>query len=251
MKLLYGSAQNIGRRKEQQDSFYLSEYDNNVSQKKKNLLIAVCDGMGGIPCGKEAARIASDSLTNSFFEKVGVINTSEALIQAVYESNSAVRDLIQSKDMIQEIGTTLVAAAIEDEKLFWVSVGDSHIYQFSNDLLKQLNEDHIFAKVLDAAVNRGVIDKDIADTHYQRDALTSYIGIEDLKKVSSGSVKILPGTSVILCSDGLYKVLCDDEIIFVYDQDPARWANNLIQETLKKNDPHQDNVTCVIITAIS
>lgn len=58
-----------------------------------------------------------------------------------------------------------------------------------------------------AVVDRVVLYKNIADIPYQRDALTSYICIEDLKNISSVSMKILPATSVLLCSNGLYNML--------------------------------------------
>ena len=71
-----------------------------------------------------------------------------------------------------------------------------------------------------------------------------------MTKVSSGKMRILPGDSVLLCSDGLYRELSEDEMIDAYYPDPMKWAGRLIEKTLLKNDPYQDNVTVVIASAL-
>ena len=133
--------------------------------------------------------------------------------------------------------------------LYWISVGDSHIYLFSETGLKQLNEDHLYANVLDAAVKEGKIDKEFADKHPQRDSINNFIGIWELKEISSGKARLAPGESIVLCTDGLYKTLNEDEIIDAYDPDPQKWANSLIKATLEKDVLYQDNVTVAIATA--
>jgi len=134
--------------------------------------------------------------------------------------------------------------------LYWISIGDSHIYLFSDTGLKQLNEDHIYAKTLDAAVERGDIEKTVAENHPRRDSITSFIGIWELKEISTGKTRLLPGTSLILCTDGLYKTLSEDEIIDAYDSDPQKWAESLILKTLQKDRKYQDNVTVTIATVV-
>ncbi len=83
-----------------------------------------------------------------------------------------------------------------------------------------MNEDHLYANVLDAAVAEGKIDKDFADRHPRRDSISSFIGIWELKEISSGKTRLSPGTSVVLCTDGLYKTLNEKEIIDAYNSNP-------------------------------
>ena len=239
MKIRLGSAQNIGKRNEQQDCFDLSFIDREMG----SALLVVCDGMGGLPFGKETASIACESFVRSYTDKKTEFKPSEALLLAARGANDSVCGFINSKGLMVEAGSTLVAAAFENDVLYWVSIGDSHIYSLCGSSLEQLNEDHIYAKILDAAVKNGILDRKIAETHYHRDALTSYVGIPYLKDISSGSIELSLGASVLVCTDGLYKTLSDTEIISVHEKDPQEWADRLLRQVLNKNNPHQDNVT--------
>ncbi len=239
MKIRLGSAQNIGKRNEQQDCFDLSFIDREMGSS----LLVVCDGMGGLPFGKETASIACESFVRSYTDKKTEFKPSEALLLAARGANDSVCGFINSKGLMVEAGSTLVAAAFENDVLYWVSIGDSHIYSLCGSSLEQLNEDHIYAKILDAAVKNGILDRKIAETHYHRDALTSYVGIPYLKDISSGSIELSLGASVLVCTDGLYKTLSDTEIISVHEKDPQEWADRLLRQVLNKNNPHQDNVT--------
>jgi len=100
-------------------------------------------------------------------------------------------------------------------------------------------------------VKEGKIDKAFADKHPRRDSISSFIGILELKEISTGKTRLLPGTSLILCTDGLYKTPSEDEIIdAAYDSNPQKWAESLILKTLQKDRKYQDNVTVAIITVI-
>lgn len=249
MKILLSGVQDIGKRDEQQDAFYISPPVFAHTEQTDRKLLVVCDGIGGACFGKEAAQIACEALKVSLMTKDEIYDVPEALLQAVRYANSEVVGFMIRNRVRTVGGTTLVATVIKNDMLYWISVGDSHIYHFSDTGLKQLNEDHLYANALDAAVKEGKIDKDFADKHPQRDSISSFIGIWELKEISSGKTRLLPGTSVVLCTDGLYKTLNEDEIIKTYDPDPQKWANVLIKTTLEKDVPYQDNVTVAIATA--
>ena len=172
-----------------------------------------------------------------------------ALLQSVRYANSEVIAFMIRKGVRTVGGTTLIAALMKNDMLYWISVGDSHIYLFSDAGLEQINEDHLYGNVLDAAVAEGKIDKAFADKHPRRDSISSFIGIWELKEISSGKTRLSPGTSVLLCTDGLYKTLNENEIIDAYDPDPQKWSNELIKATLEKDVAYQDNVTIAIATA--
>lgn len=249
MKILLGGAQDIGKRKEQQDAFYISTpVFGHTAQTDRNLLV-VCDGIGGASFGKEAAQLACEATRGLLMTEDEIYDVPEALLQAARYANNEVVSFMINRGVRTVGGTTLIAALIKNDMLYWISIGDSHIYLFSNAGLEQINEDHLYGNVLDAAVAEGKIDKDFADKHPRRDSISSFIGIWELKEISSGKTRLLPGTSVVLCTDGLYKTLNEDEIVKAYYPDPQKWANVLIKATLEKDVPDQDNVTIAIATA--
>ena len=249
MKILLGGTQDIGRREDQQDAFYISTPAfGHTAQVDRDLLV-VCDGIGGASFGNEAAQIACEALKSFLMTEDEIYDVPEALLQGVRYANSEVIAFMIRKGVRTVGGTTLIAALIKNDMLYWISVGDSHIYLFCDSGLKQLNEDHLYGNVLDAAVAEGKMDKAFADKHPRRDSISSFIGIWELKEISSGKTRLSPGTSVLLCTDGLYKTLNENEIIDAYDPDPQKWSNELIKATLEKDVAYQDNVTIAIATA--
>lgn len=250
MIILLGGAQDIGKRDEQQDAFYISTPAfGHTAQADRDLLV-VCDGIGGASFGKEAAQLACEALMSFLMTEDDIYDVPEAMLQAVRYGNNEVVSFMVRKGVRTVGGTTLVASVIKNDMIYWISVGDSHIYLLSDKRLEQLNEDHLYAKTLDAAVAEGKIDKEFAEKHPRRDSISSFIGIWELKEISSGKTRLSPGTSVILCTDGLYKTLSEDEIIDAYDSDPQKWAESLILKTLQKDRKYQDNVTVTIATVI-
>jgi len=250
MKILLGGTQDIGKRKEQQDAFYISTPAfGHTAQADRDLLV-VCDGIGGASFGKDAAQLACEALKSFLMTEDDIYDVPEAMLQAVRYGNNEVVSFMVRKGVRTVGGTTLVASVIKNDMLYWISIGDSHIYLFSNAGLEQINEDHLYGNVLDAAVAEGKIDKDFADKHPRRDSISSFIGIWELKEISSGKTRLLPGTSLILCTDGLYKTLSEDEIIDAYGSDPQKWAESMILKTIQKDREYQDNVTVAIATVV-
>ena len=250
MKILLGGAQEIGKRDDQQDAFYISTPVFGHTAQADRYLLVVCDGIGGACFGKEAAQISCETFKGFLMTEDEIYDVPEALLQAARYANNEVVGFMIRRGVRTVGGTTLIAALIKNDMLYWISVGDSHIYLFSDAGLEQINEDHLYGNVLDAAVAEGKIDKDFAEKHPRRDSISSFIGIWELKEISSGKTRLSPGTSVILCTDGLYKTLSEDEIIDAYDSDPQKWAESLILKTLQKDRKYQDNVTVTIATVV-
>lgn len=249
MKILLGGTQDIGKRKEQQDAFYISTPVSGHKKQADRYLLVVCDGIGGACFGKEAAQIGCETFKGFLMTEDDIYDVPEALLQAARYANNEVVSFMIRKGVRTVGGTTLVATLIINDMLYWISIGDSHIYLLSDKRLEQINEDHLYGNVLDAAVAEGKIDKDFAEKHPRRDSISSFIGIWELKEISSGKTRLSPGTAVLLCTDGLYKTLNENEIIDAYDPDPQKWANELIKATIEKDVPYQDNVTVAVATA--
>ena len=229
----------IGTRKKQQDSV-------KVLEKNRAAFAVLCDGMGGYAHGKECSSVACEKLSELFFANDFPVSNAEKLKTAVYETNSLVSEMYPNEIS----GTTLVSVILCNEKADWISVGDSHIYTFSKDKgLKQLNEDHTYGAKLDKAAECGFIDKEIARTHFQREAITSFIGIDELTEISSGEFAVNSCDAVILCSDGVFKTLNETEITACFlNSDISSWADNIIKAVEQKQKPTQDNASIIIFS---
>lgn len=249
MRVVPGNAQHIGARKEQQDAFGFSDPSDRSFVAHGGILAIVCDGMGGHANGREAAQGAVRAFLETYAAKDPDEVPEEAMARALSAANEEVRRIARESGQEGNCGSTLVSAAIVDNRLLWTSVGDSRIYLYDGRGLRLLTEDQIYARRLEAAVRQGLLSEEDAARHPDREALTSYVGIEELREVCQGELAdaLAPGAAVLLCSDGLYKNLSDEDILALFDPDPNRWAEILVRSTLDRRNSHQDNITVAVL----
>ncbi|MDR1873949.1 MAG: protein phosphatase 2C domain-containing protein [Synergistaceae bacterium] len=274
------NAQHQGRREEQQDAFAFSD-PAGVENVHAGFLALVADGMGGMSFGKEAAQTAIRAFLDAYAAKARDESIPAALKRAARQANGAVRNFAEEHAEVGETGTTLAAAVIHDDLLYWLSVGDSRIYRLNDNSITKLNEEHNLNNKLRRLADQGLIDEEEALDHPQKEALTSYIGIEDLWEIDMPDrpLRLHAGDQIILCSDGLYKALSDAEIFVaargavvdrtvvdrtvvdgaVVDRAVAKGvvmdgtvtedtASRLVENVIRKEFPHQDNVTVVTLS---
>jgi protein phosphatase len=248
MRVIPSNAQYIGKRTSQQDSFGFSNIDD-VDYTVANGVVAVlCDGMGGMDSGDRASRMAVQTMLAEFTARESGETAWDALNQALIVANQAVCAL--AADLSQELGTTLLAALIYEDKLYWVAAGDSRIYLYREGVVQQLTEDHTYGMELDKEVLKGGITAQDARTDPQRHALVSYLGMGELKYINRSEipVSLQVGDQILLCSDGLFNVLSDEEIgIILADKQGHNLAELLVAAALHKDNPNQDNVTVALL----
>jgi PPM family protein phosphatase len=249
--LRLGNAQHIGRRRDQQDAFGCSDTADEAFLRHGGVLAVVADGSGGLARGDLASRRAVEKFLAAYHLKTEQESVAQALERALRESQDAIRQLGVELRAEGNIGSTLIAAALTDAGLYWISVGDSALLQFSAGGLRQLNRTHIFARRLEQAVAKGVLSVEDALNNPNREALTSYLGCEELTEIDANPepLKFAPGERLLLCSDGLYRVLEPDEIITQLraESDPQAACEALIASVIGKNKERQDNVTVMCI----
>lgn len=226
MSIMPGNAQYLGARKDQQDTFWVSQIDDSQFTVHGGVLAIVADGMGGLANGAEASHLAVDTFTRCYLEKTPDQTVRVALDQALELCNKAVYNRSISINERNNFGTTLVAAVIIKNELYWCSVGDSRIYLCRNNELTQLSQDH-------------------SQGHY----LTSYIGDSTIDEIDRNirPFRLQPGDRIVLCSDGLHGVLSDDDILNELHHNPQDSAERLIERIKAVNSPRQDNTTVVIL----
>lgn len=249
LNIIPGNAQNIGSRDEQQDAFLFSDMENRELVARVGIVAVLGDGMGGLMMGRESSDLAVRTFLVEYCSKTAEETINDELLRAFQVANAAVFDMASRANLAWNTGTTLVAAVVDLDELFWISVGDSRIYLYREGALKQLNCDHNYGRELQSQVEQGAISQEEADNHPERHALTSYIGMDYLREVdySKQGLPLLAGDRILLCSDGLHGVLSEEEMLKALSLPAQEAAELLLNLTLLKNHPHQDNVTIAIL----
>jgi PPM family protein phosphatase len=251
MRFRSASAQHIGSRESQEDSFGFG----GEAPLHAGFLAILCDGMGGMEHGELASQTAVRVFREAYARKRADESIPEALERCVFESNQAVLDLADELGALENIGTTLIATVATESGLFYISVGDSGLFFVSGSPdrreLMLLNRPHIFANFLERAVAKGLISTAEAARHPERGSLTSFIGIDMLEEVDRNRdpLPLRAGDTILLASDGLFNTLSEPEMAACLEGSSAGWPQTLVGETLAKGCPHQDNVTVVTVTA--
>ncbi|MBL8218176.1 MAG: protein phosphatase 2C domain-containing protein, partial [Bryobacterales bacterium] len=166
------------------------------------MLAVVADGMGGMAHGEAAGKCAVQAFLKAYEAKSETEPIPDALLRSLHSANAAVYEMAIELDAAEEMGTTLVATVIHNERLFWISCGDSGIFLFRNGEFTLLNQPHIFAVDLDDQVANGVIPRDLAQAHPERESLTSFLGLEKITLLdrSLRSIALRAGDTVLLAS---------------------------------------------------
>lgn len=199
------------------------------------LLVAVADGMGGHAAGEVASALALQTL-------VSALEDGKDLREAFVHANHEVHEKAREPGK-QGMGTTLVAALIEDGEYIVANVGDSRGYLVTPDGIKQLTDDHSFVA---EAVKRGQTLEEAMATPW-RDALTRSIGTEAEVEVDTfGPFPVAADSALLICSDGLYKTLDDDDLrrVFGESSGPRGAAQTLVNAAFDSGS--DDNISVVI-----
>lgn len=249
MRVVPGNFSHIGLRRDQQDAFGLSNFEDGQFVDHAGYLALIADGIGGMEFGSVAANLAVDAFLGRYLAKSVLREVDETLDSALLVANRAVLEDAERRDCLEKMGTTLVAAAIYEGCLHWRSVGDSHLYLLRDGRLAQINVDHIHARSLQSWVAEGLISQNMADMHPDRATLESFVGLSEIRHIDANAspLPLQDGDILLLCSDGIYAGLNSNEMIACLGLEPMVAARQLADQVLAKHLPHQDNLTAVVL----
>jgi serine/threonine protein phosphatase PrpC len=212
-------------------------------------LLMVADGMGGQAHGQEASQLAVQSLAeyvSSSLRSRQMMSDAflPTLIQGVQYANRVLyrRNQEQRTDM----GTTMTATLVVDTTAYVAHVGDSRFYLFREpDGLSQITQDHSLVAALVAA---GAIQPEDIYTHPMRNLIYRCLGEKSNVEVDGHAVLLAAGDILLLCSDGLWEMVRDQQIAAILTTpmpDPSSTAHALIQAALARGGV--DNVSAIVV----
>ena len=229
------------RREENQDAVRCEYFGHNV-------LAVVCDGMGGERAGKEASALAIEEFFQRFSADYKESLSDEDIRKLLISSISAANSVIYTRARFDftnfGMGTTCVAAFVENGSGHIINVGDSRAYLITDTGLYKITTDHNVASVL---FEQGKITEEEMEVHPQKHMLVRAVGVEKTVLTDTFMLDYEDKISLLLCSDGLSGYCGDDEIYSVIlNSDFDDVADELIKLALRKGG--RDNVTVAVIS---
>lgn len=211
-----------------------------------NILLVVCDGMGGQNKGDYASTIAINQVVDSFKSHSGIfLNKAHALqwlSRVIRSANAKVYEESTKNLIYNGMGTTITAVLLIKNYMVVAQIGDSRLYSLVDNKLKQITEDQTFVQYL---YRTGKITKEEIATHPKRHVLMNALGIYPSLNLD---IRIHPyhKERLLLCTDGLYNnvPLSDIESVIKGDDSPDQKVNELI--SIGNSNDGSDNIGLVI-----
>ena len=213
--------------------------DNEDSIVAQPDLVAVADGLGGHPGGRTASELTAALLAAAFTG-----SSADELTAAVRAANWAVWRRGSDDPELAGMGSTVCAVGVVgDAALAVVNVGDSRAYLFRQGELRRLTDDHTVAAEL---LRDGRLTETEAGEHPHRRLLTRAVGVGPQVQIDSSRVDVGAGDAVLVCSDGLFKDVADDELAAALQsrEDLQEAVDSIVELALCRGG--DDNVSAVV-----
>jgi protein phosphatase len=232
------------QRENNEDALSYWEPQSEDQFRQKGRLALVADGMGGYEGGQEASRLAVDTIQDVYVRDPA-IDPRDALLSGFRLAHERIRQYAEAHPEFQGMGTTCTAIALNDFRLYYAHVGDSRLYLLRGDTISRLTRDHSYVGRL---VESGVLSSDEAEHHPQRHILTAALGAggEMSADTPDSPMTLKSGDVLVLCTDGLWGLVQEAEILKLASSHDARTAcAELVKLARQRGGP--DNITLQVL----
>ena len=201
-------------------------------------LMVVADGVGGTLAGEVASRLAVDTIGRVFFADGVPPRPTHALKDAITAANEAIRTAAAREPRHAGMATTCTAAYLCGQDLVLGHIGDCRAYLIEQGQIRRLTHDHSAAAEMR---RRGEYVP--PDRHDLANTLTRWLGTEPIVEIDIHQPIVFePGATLVLCSDGLIKVVDEAEIARTVSLHlPAGASRKLVDLARERGGP--DNIT--------
>ena len=234
------SATDVGqKRKMNQDYVFVSE---DPVGNLPNLFV-VADGMGGHNAGDYASSHAVQTLVNEIRQDADY-NPVKVIRHAIETANTEILEKAQNDENLRGMGTTMVVSTIVGQYAYVANVGDSRLYVIQSQI-QQITKDHSLVQEM---VRMGELNADQARNHPDKNIITRALGAEKTVDIDFFDLKLEPGSTILMCSDGLSNMVEDkkmEEIVLNPEMELGKKGEILVQEANRNGG--KDNIAIVLI----
>ena len=216
-------------------------------RSRKGFLAIVADGMGGHAAGEVASQMAVDTIAKTYFERTE--SPEESLFMAFAKANRAIWQAASKNARQKGMGTTSTTVVICDNQLYLAHVGDSRAYLLKKGQLIQLSTDHTYVQSM---VDQGLLTQAEAEKHPERNVLTRAMGTHSKVEIDVAAPQQLfeDDDRLLLCSDGLYDYLSNEEIAQLMLGGTLGEAARQLVDWAKQRGGH-DNITALLVERVT
>jgi PPM family protein phosphatase len=224
------------------ESVKLAETRQLIDVGPRGLLAVVSDGMGGEKAGEVASALTIEAMRESLSKAGAEVEAGTRLREAVADANKRVREAAKQAGR-GGMGATAIAFLTDGTHLWTAEVGDSRAYLFRDGKLVQISKDQTYIQVL---IERGVSDPALLSASKAKNVILQAVGKAEELSVAQTRVALRYGDVVLLCSDGLYGLVPDEEIEAVLGSCLPDAASLLVAIANERGG--KDNITVLITT---
>jgi protein phosphatase len=212
------------------------------------LLLVLADGMGGHLRGEIAATIATQVLSARFQQQATpyVKKPERFLEEALQQAHRDILRYAQAHQLPDTPRTTVVACLVQHNSAVWAHCGDSRLYWLRGSELLGRTRDHSHVEYL---IEQGRADPSERSTHPDRNKLYNCLGASSEPRVElSRQASLEPGDVLMLCSDGLWSMLPDREIVYqLSTRSVVRAVPDMVAMAAAIGGARADNTTALAI----
>lgn len=205
-------------------------------------LWVVADGMGGMTAGDVASRAIVAAL-DGIAEAVDAASLMREVRARIATVNTDLRDMAARRGPTTTIGSTIAGLMLHGGHFACFWAGDSRVYRHRGGELDRLTRDHSLVQDM---VDAGLLRPEDAESHPHASVIQRAVGVDDEVALDCVQARMEPGDVFLLCSDGLTRMVGDEELEEHLGREPIeRACESLLALVLRRGA--KDNVTIVLV----
>lgn len=206
-------------------------------------LFIVADGMGGHNAGDFASRFVVEHLVSCFETRYPDKDVHGILKEGIRRVNQELYEQASGDPRLYGTGSTLVLATVKGSVLYVANIGDSRLYLLREEL-KQVTRDHSYVEEM---VALGKMRRGSRDYMEKKNIITRAVGTGDEVEVDLFAMKLRPGDTILMCSDGLSNMVDEFEMEYIIrSEDGLKQKTESLIEAANRSGG-KDNISVILI----